>query len=212
MVWETYSLMFALIAHALCHTPATATNRPTPRGGPKVQIPRQTQSQGALSTSQTTSSVFEGQGAAPNQTSIGNATLTIPPACEVVIAMISFCNSISPGFTTFNYGYQPPCLCYLNTMVWMPEIFDGAVATCAQLVSATPSEYPQVASLEGFCTRSGSSCNASTTGLCTSSTSQPNLSIGLPTPSSTGITSGGGSGNTANEIQSKNVSSLSILL
>src|ERR1700685_3099941 len=105
MAWETCPLFFALLAQALCYTPTTATNRPTPRGGPKVQIPRQTQSQGAFPTSKPTSSLFKGPGAAPSPTSIENPTAPFPPACEVVIAMISFCNSISPGFTTLGYNY-----------------------------------------------------------------------------------------------------------
>jgi hypothetical protein len=184
---KTYFLVFALLAQALGYSPSTTSTRPTPRGGPRVQIPRQTQSQGILSTLQSTFSLVESQPAATSPTSIGNATVTIPPACEVFIALLSSCNSISPGFTTFRYEDQTPCLCYPNTTKWQPEVFDGAIATCAQDLSTTLSEYSQIASLEGFCTRSIAGCNASSTGQCTTSppptTTTPRTVTATPEPS-----------------------------
>jgi hypothetical protein len=170
VAFKTDLLVFALLAQVLGFSPSTASFRPTPRGGPKVQMPRQTQPQGTLSTSQSTFSLIESQLVATSPTSIGNAIVTLPPACEVVKSLLSVCNSISPGFTTFSYENQTRCLCYPNTTSWQPEIFDGAVATCAQDVSTIPSEYSQVASLEGFCLRSMANCNALITSPCTTST------------------------------------------
>lgn len=191
MALKAYFLVFALLAQVLGFSPSTASNRPTPRGGPKVQMPRQTQPQGTLSTSQSTVSLVESQLVAPSPTSIANATFTIPPACEVVNSMLSVCNSISPGFTMLMYEDQTRCLCYPNTTLWQPEIFDGAVATCVQDVSATPSEYSQVVSLEGFCSRSIAGCSVSTTGSCNLTTPTPSGSstfpVGNPTPSSSSL-------------------------
>jgi hypothetical protein len=190
---RTDLLVFALLAQVLGFSPSTASTRPTPRGGPKVQMPRQTQPQGTLLTSQSTFSLVESQLLTTSPTSIGNAILTLPPACEVVNSMLSVCNSMSPGFTTLMYENQTRCLCYPNTTSWQPEIFDGAVATCAQDVSATPSEYSQVASLEGFCLRSMVGCNVTTTGLCTTTTPSgiSTISVGIPpSPSQLPGTSG----------------------
>lgn len=199
MALKTYFLVFALLAQVLGFSPSTASNRPTPRGGSKVQMPRQTQPQGTLSTSQSTVSLVESQLVATSPTSIGNALVTLPPACEVFIALLSSCNSISPGFTTFRYENQTPCLCYPNTTKWQPEIFDGAVVTCAQHLSATPSVYSQIASLEEFCTQSIAGCNASITGSCTTTALPPVIvsTVGSSAPSPTQpstISSSSGSG------------------
>lgn len=204
---RTDLLVFALLAQVLGFSPSTASFRPTPRGGPKVQMPRQTQPQGTLSTSKSTFSLVESQPVATSPTSIGNAIVTLPPACEVVKSLLSVCNSISPGFTTFSYENQTRCLCYPNTTSWQPEIFDGAVATCAQDVSTIPSEYSQVASLEGFCLRSMAGCNVSTTGSCATPTPSGIGTISVipfPSPTQTQLSS------SSPGIQSKSSFALSI--
>ncbi len=174
------------------------STRPTPLGGPKIQIAQQTQPQGTLSISQSTFSLVESQLVATSPTSTRNAIVTLPPACYIFIALLNACNSISPGFTTFRYEDQTTCLCYPNTTKWQPEIFDGAVATCAQYLSVTPSVYSQISSLEGFCTQSIAGCNTSTTGSCTT-TSLPAITISTivsPAPTATSsILPTGGSGN-----------------
>ena len=187
MALKTYFLVFALLAQVLGFSPSTASTRPTPRGGPKVQMPRQTLPQGTLSTAQSTFSLVESQLVATSPASIGNAILTLPPACEVFIALLSSCNSISSGFTTLMYEDQTRCLCYPNTTLWQPEIFDGAVATCAQDVSATQSEYSQVASLEGFCLRSIADCSGSTTGSCTTPTPSSISTVLIASPSTSSL-------------------------
>jgi hypothetical protein len=58
-----------------------------------------------------------------------------------VLGAISYCNSVSPGFTTFNPTAQAPCLCYSSTS-WAPGLFDGVAVTCANYIStAVSSDY-----------------------------------------------------------------------
>jgi hypothetical protein len=89
-----------------------------------------------------------------------------PEACSIVPYAISFCESASPGFDNFSPQSQAPCLCYNNTgnsMVWEPNIFDGAVLTCAEyLKTADPTDYSTFAELEGFCTSIGNVLEAGT--------------------------------------------------
>ena len=76
-------------------------------------------------------------------------------ACSTIGFAISYCNSVSPGFTTMDPSSQAPCLCYSNA-VWDPSAFDGAVVTCAEYVSsAAPSGLSDITGLDGFCTSVG---------------------------------------------------------
>jgi hypothetical protein len=76
-------------------------------------------------------------------------------ACEYVLGAISFCESVSPGFTTLAPSMQAPCLCYSST-VWDPNPFDDYVLTCAAYAStAVPAEYSALVELEGFCSSVG---------------------------------------------------------
>jgi hypothetical protein len=76
-------------------------------------------------------------------------------ACEYVYEAISFCASVSPGFTNLPPASQAPCLCYSST-VWEPNFFDNYVFTCAEYVStAVPADYSDFVALEGFCTSVG---------------------------------------------------------
>jgi hypothetical protein len=72
----------------------------------------------------------------------------------------------------------------------MPEVFDDAILTCAELVAAVPTVYPQVGSLVGFCTRStlgGSQSTENTAGIPTLSVSITTqvTSTEIPTPTTT---------------------------
>lgn len=208
-IWSNYFLSFVLLAQGLGHSPTIGTSRPTPGGNLKFQVPRETQPQRALSTFQSTSSISGSPGENPSVTSIGSATTAAHPACGIVIAMISFCNSISPGFTTLSFADQTPCLCYPNTTAWMPEIFDQAVTSCAHEVSAIPSEYSQFASLEGFCTRSGAGCNASSTGVCTTPSPSGILPVSFTPSASLSPTDSPGNSGGGIGIQGNNISSSS---
>lgn len=79
-------------------------------------------------------------------------------ACSTVANVLTFCNSISPGFSTLAATDQAPCLCY-NSTSWVPNWFDGAVETCAQYIqTADPSDtslYSSLVTLEGFCSSVG---------------------------------------------------------
>jgi hypothetical protein len=130
-------------------------------------------------------------------------------ACAFVGSALSYCNSVSPGFTTMDPSSQAPCLCYSST-VWNPTEFDGAVLTCAEFVSsAAPSSLSDITDLEAFCTdignvlgsgtgATGSGGNgiplASSTGGVTSSkhtaTSKPGLAATIATPVATTIQEG----------------------
>jgi hypothetical protein len=99
-------------------------------------------------------------GGGPNSASATTTTpgtlAALPTACSLVVDAISFCESVSPGFSTLNPTYQAPCLCYSSTS-WDPEYFDGAVATCASGLSAQGdlADYSTVELLAGFCTSVG---------------------------------------------------------
>jgi hypothetical protein len=167
MVPRKCFLLFMLLARALALPPIISTLPPTPGNNARVQIPPKTQPRRAVSTFQSTTSISENQGTTPSALSTAIATVVVYSECDVVYAMISSCNSVSPGFTTFSYIYQTPCPCYPNMTVWMPEIFDDAVTSRIQEVSAIPPLYSRVASLERFCTRPNISC---ITDLCTTAT------------------------------------------
>ncbi len=77
------------------------------------------------------------------------------PGCSFVSFALSFCNSVSPGFSTLPSSSQAPCLCYSSTS-WSPDGFDGPVLTCANYVkTADPYYYSNIADLEGFCSSVG---------------------------------------------------------
>ena len=100
-------------------------------------------------------------------------------ACGFVGSALSYCNSVSPGFTTMDPSSQAPCLCYSST-VWSPSVFDGAVLTCAEFVSSVaPSSLSDITGLESFCTDIGNVLGAGTgaTG---------NKGSGVPLASNTG--------------------------
>lgn len=85
----------------------------------------------------------------------GTVDIFTNPACSTVGFALSYCNSVSPGFTTMDPSSQAPCLCYSST-VWNPSAFDGAVLTCAEYVSsAAPSSLSDITGLEGFCSEIG---------------------------------------------------------
>lgn len=212
LTWRNLFTFLALLEKGLGHHPATATSRPTPGREPKVHLPRDTQTQPVISTSTLTSPIFESPRAAPIIISTENATF--PPACETFVAMILSCKSKSPGFNYLPLTNQARCLSYPNTTVWMPEIFDDAVTSCEQAVSATPSDYSVVLGWDGLCTDVGGVFSTTDTGSTTSSGGTKTISP-LPTTASlarssgtqtasTSASPGAGNGN-KNGIQSKNL-------
>ena len=80
----------------------------------------------------------------------------LPAACSTVLEALSYCESVSPGFTTLNPTSQAPCLCYSSTS-FVPDVFDGVVATCASGLSAEGAlaDYSTVELLAGFCSSIG---------------------------------------------------------
>jgi hypothetical protein len=189
-VWLFY--FFVIVSSKQALGTSTTAASPKPRDGPKLQFPRGMQSQVAASASQSTSIASLNPVAIPSVTVIQNATITIQPACSLVTSMLSFCNSISPRFSTFNYVDQTSCLCYPNITAWSPGIFDDAVATCVNLVSATLSEYSRFTSFEGFCTKPGlqATSNSGETQVTSQSIGVITQSIGVPTQSIVTSTTG----------------------
>ncbi len=201
---------FALLGQASGYIPSSKSDSLILRGGYRASVARETQSKRALPTSSSAFYLSESPDASLNNTISGNPTDTVDSACSLVTSILSLCNSISPGFSTYSYTDQTSCLCYTNSTVWIPDVFDNAIATCAQSVSATPSEYSQVTGWEGFCTGSGPlSTPLSTPVSSVFTTPPPSTLTETPTRTSTSITCGanGGCGptvgNTADGIPSK---------
>jgi hypothetical protein len=123
---------------------------------------------------------------------IGARAVTTDPglqACSFVDYALSFCNSASPGFSTFNPTYQAPCLCYsfgTSTTLWEPNIYDNAIETCATYASEQndASLYTELLRNEGFCSSVGNlitqTAPASTTAHTTSSASNPTITVRIP--------------------------------
>jgi hypothetical protein len=123
---------------------------------------------------------------------IGARAVTTDPglqACSFVDYALSFCNSASPGFSTFNPTYQAPCLCYsfgTSTTLWEPNIYDNAIETCATYASEQndASLYTELLRNEGFCSSVGNlitqTAPASATAHTTSSESNPTITVWIP--------------------------------
>jgi hypothetical protein len=72
-------------------------------------------------------------------------------ACGTVSAILSVCESLTPGFTSFtNFNFQAPCLCYASTY-WYPNGYDGWLGSCyAGYKTANPTAYASfTASIQG---------------------------------------------------------------
>ena len=141
-------------------------------------------------------------GAAATVTGAAEVDIFTNPACSAVGSALSFCNSVSPGFTTMDPTSQAPCLCYSST-AWVPDDFDGAVLTCAEYVSsAAPTSLSLVTGLEGFCSDVGNvlggaspgaigtpSATNTMGGQTTPRTSKPGVAATIATPVATTIES-----------------------
>ena len=74
-----------------------------------------------------------------------------PAACTIIASVISLCNELTPGFTDLDATSQASCLCYSSTS-WVPQLFDGNVATCAkQLSTVDPTDVSVVTPFFSFC-------------------------------------------------------------
>lgn len=83
------------------------------------------------------------------------ASSAVPTDCSLVQDALSYCESVTPGFLTFNPTYQAPCLCY-SSASWAPDVFDRAMTTCGNYAStANPSDYSVFSTFAGFCTSVG---------------------------------------------------------
>ncbi|KAG9241350.1 hypothetical protein BJ878DRAFT_233363 [Calycina marina] len=102
------------------------------------------------------------------------------PGCSWVSFALSYCNSVTPGFTTIPVASQAPCLCYSSTL-WMPESFDGPVNTCVEYVKTADSTfYTDVTSIMGFCTSVGDVLAAAQTGGSQTTAATGGVGLNLP--------------------------------
>jgi len=90
--------------------------------------------------------------------------ILVNSGCAFVGSALSFCDSVTPGFTSLLPEQMATCLCYSST-AWSPNGFDSPLSTCVEFVkTASPSDYPVLSSLEGFCTAVGDVINSGGSG------------------------------------------------
>ena len=77
------------------------------------------------------------------------------PGCSWISFALSYCNSVTPGFSNITIASQAPCLCYSSTS-WLPDSFDKPAKTCADYVrTVDPSFYTDIVAIQNFCTSVG---------------------------------------------------------
>ncbi|PVH86396.1 hypothetical protein DL98DRAFT_366218, partial [Cadophora sp. DSE1049] len=65
--------------------------------------------------------------------SSSDAGILVNSGCALVGSALSFCDSVTPGFTNLLPEQMATCLCYSST-AWSPNGFDSPVSTCAEFV------------------------------------------------------------------------------
>jgi len=102
--------------------------------------------------------------------------------CSDIGALFSACSAATPGLFDMDSTDIAGCLCYSSTS-WIPDVFDGAVSSCADYAStALPqAEYSAASVFEGFCTAVGDYQNNANPG---ASATRPNSvsSTSIPAP------------------------------
>lgn len=75
-------------------------------------------------------------------------------ACKSLVAVSSYCNSATPGFSSLidTFTAEAPCLCY-ESATWKPQIYDGAVSSCYVYLSTADPSY--ISSLSSSRSRAG---------------------------------------------------------
>jgi len=87
----------------------------------------------------------------PEATPPPSQQLAQNPSCSLLSQALSICAVLTPGFVTLLPPQQAHCLCYSST-VWVPNVLDDAVKTCADFAStAAPGAFAPLLNLEGFC-------------------------------------------------------------
>lgn len=62
-------------------------------------------------------------------------------ACKSYLAVFSYCNSATPGFSSLiDFTAEAPCLCY-ESATWRPQIYDGVVSSCYDYYSTADPSY-----------------------------------------------------------------------
>lgn len=62
-------------------------------------------------------------------------------ACKSVEALVSYCNSATPGWSSFTaFSLQAPCLCY-ESGEWKPQIYDRIASSCLDYYSTEDPAY-----------------------------------------------------------------------
>jgi hypothetical protein len=85
----------------------------------------------------------------PTRSSVSAAAATTTSApilkqsgCSAFSSLVSSCTQATPGILDMTYGAIAACLCYTSSTSWIPTRFDGAAASCANVVkTGDPTGY-----------------------------------------------------------------------
>ncbi|KAE9362943.1 hypothetical protein N431DRAFT_297633, partial [Stipitochalara longipes BDJ] len=80
-------------------------------------------------------------------------TGSVLPGCTVFSSMLASCSSATPYILSLDYGSIAACFCYTSSTSWIPTLFDGAAASCANAIeTAHPTDYSDFSSdFVGLC-------------------------------------------------------------
>lgn len=57
-------------------------------------------------------------------------------ACNTVSSASDFCAKATPGWSNYDFPKKAPCLCYDDSAVWNPRLFDGLYNSCLNYLKA----------------------------------------------------------------------------
>jgi hypothetical protein len=82
--------------------------------------------------------------------------------CQTAAAVVSSCESATPGFATMPSSAQASCVCYDTSGNYLPNVFDGAALSCYNyLATANATEAAAYnTDVVGFCTGNGAAATA----------------------------------------------------
>ncbi|KAG4431550.1 hypothetical protein IFR05_012963 [Cadophora sp. M221] len=162
----TYDGFCTSIGDILSSAPSVGSTTPVPVPAPQPVTPKSTSTTPpppvVVTTPPTpTPTPTQPPPAITPSPSSSDAGILSNSGCAFVGSALSFCASVTPGFTTLLPAQMATCLCYSST-AWSPKGFDSPVSTCAEFVkTASPTDYPVLSAFEDFCTSVGDVINSS---------------------------------------------------
>lgn len=160
--------------------------------------PKTTSATTTAQTSPRTAAATTTTAAGSTAASVTLATTGPITACISIDSATSSCEAATSNWINLPGSQQASCVCYSGTK-WTPDVFDSEILVCANyLKTAIPSDYPNWASLEGFCSDKGDVVAATTGSSVTVIQNTPlsNSFGGSSTPTKTGTTTGKTTGTT----------------